>query len=406
MRVSRRTFLQSAVAASVVGAAVPRWMMPAGAQPLGPNEGMLLVVNLGGGLDGLSAFVPSAGDRRLAYEAGRGAEALAVNSLLPATVDHGFHPSLPRLAARFAAGNVAVVDGVGLPISLRSHTVSSAAVQSGSQSPLKTGWLGRHLDGYVDRNDELMSVAVSSTVPHHLRGAVNAAAAMPSGVGMWGANPEWRFDQTTADAVRAFAAAPIGRGPWADEVARTGATALDKAALTAGLPTSSSAPYGLARNSEIAAHIFNADIGTRVVAVSTSGYDTHAAQRSTLTQLLSLLDRSIDGFFSALSPALHNRVLVLVVSEFGRKLAHTASLGSDHGHAGLAMLIGSNVAGGLHSEPASLTTLDAQGSLIPTVDLLRVYSTVIDRWLGGDSNEVLGGTHDHLDLIAAGPGSA
>lgn len=406
MTISRRTFLQTAVAASAVGATVPRWMMPAGAAPLGPDEGMLVVVDLGGGADSLSVLVPSAGDRRLAYAAGRGSEALDAASLLPATVDHGFNPAMPRLASRFAIGDVAVIDGIGLPVSLRSHSVSADAVQSASVTPLHTGWLGRHLDGYVDRSDELMSVAVSPTVPLHVKGDVNDAAALPAGVGMWGANPDWRFDQTTADAVRAFAAAPTGRGPWADRVAQIGSRALDKAALTTGISGSSSAPSGIRQDMEIAAHVLNADIGTRVVSVGMGGYDTHAGQNNLLARNLSALDQAIDGFFAALSPNLHSRVLVLVVSEFGRKLANTSSMGTDHGYAGLSLLIGSNVAGGLHSESPSLTDLDVHGSLIPTVDLRRLYAAVLDNWLGGDSNAVLGKTFDPLGVIAAGPGTS
>lgn len=402
---SRRRFLQAAVAASAVGSAVPRWMMPAGAQALGQDQGMLLVVNLGGGLDALSVLVPTDGARRTAYANARGSESLGTDVLLPATVDHGFNPALPRLADRFGRGDVALVDGIGLPVSLRSHSVSTVAVQSASLTPITTGWLGRHMDGYADRADELMSVAVSATVPLHIKGAVNQAAAMPAGIDMWGAQSDWRFDRTTADAVRSFSQASVGHGPWADLVASTGASALDKAALTSGLPTSSTAPADIRRDMEIAAHVFNADIGTRVVAVGAGGYDTHSAQNTTLAHRLGVLDQAIEGFFAAVAPERHNRVMVLVVSEFGRKLAVTSSLGTDHGYAGISMLIGANVAGGLHSESPSLASLDAQGCLIPTVDLRRMYASVLDNWLGGDSTAVLGGTYQPLGLIAASPGT-
>lgn len=402
---SRRRFLQAAVAASAVGATIPRWMMPAGALPLASDEGMLLVVNLGGGLDSLSLLVPSDGARRSAYEAARGSEALAAGSLPPATVDHGFNPSLTHLSNRFSAGGVALVDGIGLPESLRSHSLSTAAVQSASLTPIPTGWLGRHLDGYSDRGDELMSVAVSSTVPLHVRGDVNQAAAMPPGTGMWGTDPNNRVDQTTADAVRAFSNSPADHGPWADLIAATGERALDKASLSVGLPTSSTAPRGIRQDMEIAAHVFNADIGTRVVAVGAGGYDTHGSQNTKTAHLLGELDQAIEGFFATLASDRHNRVMVLVVSEFGRKPGLTSSLGSDHGYAGISMLIGPNVAGGLHSESPSLTNLDAQDCMIPTIDLRSLYAPVLDGWLGGDSNAVLGGTYSPLGVIAASPGT-
>lgn len=402
---SRRQFLRSAVASAAVGAAVPRWAYAAGAQPLGPSEGMLVVVTLNGGCDSLSVLVPRSGARRTAYEAARRDIAIGASSLLAATDDHGLHPNLPRLAERYAAGKVAVIDGVAMPNNLRSHFVSTAVSQSASLTPRTTGWLGRHLDGYPDRADELMSVTVSPVVPLHLQGAVSQAAALPPGVGLWGADTTWRHERTAYDAVRAFAAAPLGRGPWADQIAATGGYALDKAAVSGSLATSAGTTAGIRRDMELAAHVLNADIGTRVVGVQTSGYDTHASQNTTMPRLLGDLDGAIDHFFATLAPERHNRVMVLVVSEFGRMAPMNASLGTDHGHAGLALAIGANVAGGLHSELPSIDAVDKHDSLVPSVDLRQVYATVIDRWLGGDSTESVGGQHGHLDFVAAPPGS-
>lgn len=403
---SRRQFIQAALAASAVGATVPRWATLAGAQPLAPNEGMLVVVTLRGGWDSLSVLAPRAGERRAAYEAARGGIALEAGTLLPATDDHGFHPSLPLLADRYATGQVALVDGVGMPANRGSHFVSTAMVWAATPTPSSTGWVGRHLDGHADQRDELMSVAVASAVPLHMQGAVNQCAALPPGVGLWGADTSYRHERAAYEAVRAFADTPLDRGPWANDIAATGAYALDKAAVTGALSTSAGNTPGLRRDMELAAHVLNADIGTRVVAVETSGYDTHGVQNRSLSHLLGQLDAAIDHFFATLTTGRHNRVMVLVVSEFGRKAPANASLGTDHGHAGIAMAVGPNVAGGLHSESPSISTPDRHGSMVPTIDLRHVYASVVDDWLGGDSVESLGGQYPALDLVSAPPGVA
>lgn len=402
---SRRQFLQAAVAATAVGATVPRWATLVGAQPLASHEGMLVVVTLTGGCDSLDVFVPRVGPRRAAYERARGSLAIDAASLTPATDDHGLNPNLPLLASRYAAGDVALIDGVGMPVNLRSHFVSTAVVQSASTTATPTGWLGRHLDAYPERSDELQSVAVSPVVPHHLRGAVNECAAMSPGIGLWGGDTRHRFERTAHDAIRAFADVSVNRGPWADDIAATGAYALNKAAVSGSLSQSAGPGAGIGRDLVLAAHVLNADIGTRVVAVQMTGFDTHAGQRRAMSKLLGELDQAIDRFFATLSAARHNRVMVLVVSEFGRVVPMNASLGTDHGHAGLAMAIGPNVVGGLHSELPNLEAPDEHDSLVPTVDMRQVYATILDGWLGGDSTQSLGGRYTPLGLVAAPPGS-
>ena len=401
---TRRHFLQTMLAASAAGVLVPRWATAAGAAPLGGDQGAVVVVDLSGGCDSLEVLVPIAGARRGAYESARGDIAVGVGSTLGALGDHGLSPYLPALADRYAAGEVAVIDGVGMPDNLRSHFMSAAVAQSASTSPLPTGWLGRHLEGHVEAADELLSVALSSIVPLHARGAVNECATMPVGLGMWGADRSQRFERRTIDAVRSFADAPSGRGPWGDQIAATAAYALDKAAVSGGLATSPTAETPLVAQFTVAANVLNADIGTRAVGVTTSGYDTHANQRVEVERLLGDLDAGIEAFFATLAPERQSRVVVLVVSEFGRMVPANASGGTDHGHAGVALVVGANVAGGVYGDHPDIARPDAHDSLVPTVDLREVYATIVDDWLDGDASEVLGRSFPSLGLIRSGPG--
>ena len=76
-------------------------------------------------------------------------------------------------------------------------------------------------------------------------------------------------------------------------------------------------------------------------------------------------------------------VVVMVFSEFGRRVAENTSLGTDHGTAGPAFIIGKPVKGGHYGAVPSLTDLD-EGNLRFTTDYRRLYATLIRGWMGND----------------------
>ncbi len=92
------------------------------------------------------------------------------------------------------------------------------------------------------------------------------------------------------------------------------------------------------------------------------------------------------------------RVLVLVFSEFGRRVAENGSKGTDHGTAGPVLLAGPCVRPGLHGAYPSLTDL-VDGDLKIAVDFRRVYATVLEDWLGLRSKQALGGAFESLPLF-------
>src|SRR5690349_25125195 len=91
-------------------------------------------------------------------------------------------------------------------------------------------------------------------------------------------------------------------------------------------------------------------------------------------------------------------VVMLVYSEFGRRVAANANEGTDHGTAGPVLIAGSGVRGGFVGEQPSLTDLD-DGDLKPTTDFRDVYATLITRVLGTDPEPVLGKGRVELPLL-------
>ncbi|MDH5289864.1 MAG: twin-arginine translocation signal domain-containing protein, partial [Acidimicrobiia bacterium] len=164
--VSRRRFLQAAAMASGAVALGPSLLAgPAGAAaPIGPGEGVLVLVTMAGGNDGLNTVIPIADG---AYQAKRGALAIPASQALAISDDRALHPRLDALQALWNQGQVAVIDGVGTPgTNDLSHFSCMARWMGGnSNGGLTSGWLGRYIDGLPGGDDPFHGVAIGTSVP-------------------------------------------------------------------------------------------------------------------------------------------------------------------------------------------------------------------------------------------------
>ena len=151
--------------------------------------------------------------------------------------------------------------------------------------------------------------------------------------------------------------------------------------------------------------MINANLGIRVFSVIYGDFDSHADQEPMHDARMADFNEGIKAFYNKLDPAFSARTLLLTVSEFGRRLQANHSGGTDHGAANTLLAIGPQVQGGFYGELPSLTQLDTEGNLRPSVDYRSVYATVLDGWLGADSNQILGGRYEDLGFVAR-PGPA
>ena len=148
----------------------------------------------------------------------------------------------------------------------------------------------------------------------------------------------------------------------------------------------------LAANLAVIARIIAADTGVRVFHTSLGGFDTHAFQvvpgnpaRGIHAGLLSVLSGAVTDFLDRLARrGRDEHVLVVVFSEFGRRLAENETFGTDHGTANPVFIIGKGVAAGLHGRHPGLSPneLTPSGDLVHTVDFRSVYAGVLPGWVG------------------------
>jgi len=136
-----------------------------------------------------------------------------------------------------------------------------------------------------------------------------------------------------------------------------------------------------------------AGLPLRCVAVTPeSQFDTHSAQAATFDSGLTLVADAIAAFQADLEArGIADRVLVHVWSEFGRRALENGSLGTDHGAAGVSMLIGSRASGGMVGEWPTLERLDVNGNQRVNVDFRGVYCSLLEQWFGQDAAAVIPG---------------
>lgn len=372
------------------------------------GERKLVLVQLSGGNDGLSMLVPYADP---AYHKARSTTRIGVDEVLKLDKRVGLHPALGRLKGVYDAGRLALVEGVGYPNAVRSHFKSMdiwhAAAPEGRAAD--RGWVGRLCaHAWPDADLPELVVHVGRRVPYSLHSSTQPPVAfeIPEGYRWLG---DERRRESYAEAALGCDEEPEGATSGSEAMlARLRATLGDaqrssdrvRQAAAAYRPAATYPATPLGDALRVTAAMIDADIGTRVLSVETGGYDTHSNQRARHDALMRTLDGALAAFLEDLEKKERDDVLVLVFSEFGRRVAENASRGTDHGKASVLLAAGPAVKGGLYGQAPSLANLD-EGDLAFTTDFRRAYATALGPWLAQDATQVLGTKHQPLGFVRA-----
>ena len=419
---SRRKFLAGLGLAGTVVAgsyAIDTWGRPlaasAAANPpkqSGKNRHTVVFVELAGGNDGINTVVPYTDPN---YRQLR--PTLAIDNPLDLDGSIGLHPSLAKLADRYRAGQVAIIEGIGYPNNDLSHFASIANWWSGTPGQASsTGWLGRYLDQTVGFSDPLAGIVIGPGPSPALVGERSFATSISDATGLqpdapaWITNPDtlpetWakfaprRADRSTllgqiqaAVGLTSDARNDLARILSAAPATSTDDTSTAAAAYTNGTPVASL---------ELAAQLVAAPEPPKVIYVTSIGdYDTHQGQTARQQALHADLDSGLERFFTSVTNAgVADNVIVVTLSEFGRRAQENGS-GTDHGAAAAHFIIGSKVKGGRYGKPTTLATLDSRGNLPMTVDFRQMYATALEGWLGVDAQPILGPGFAPLPVLA------
>ncbi len=409
--VTRRSFLKTSGLALAATALLPSVFDRAERVAATGSEGrygadtILVVVQMGGGNDGLNTVVPYGID---GYRENRPTLAIAESDVLPLDERMGLHPVLGALHRRYQDGQLAIVLGAGYPSPDLSHSRSMQIWQTAAPDRVESnGWLADYLATVPSAADALYATSVSNGASPALVGRGVDAAAIAS-LDAYRFRPDPKFPNDAdhqEELLRSLYGQDFAAAPLQALVARTGLKALASSARVQGAVRAYSSAvtyptFPLANSLKTVAQLIAADLGTRVYYVSFSGFDTHAAQLNTHARQLTGFADSVDAFLSdvaAMGSA--DRVLVMAFSEFGRRVRENASQGTDHGTAGPMFLIGNRVKGGLYGDQPSLLDLDGNKNLRYGVDFRSVYATTLGGWLGADPALVLGARYEDVGFI-------
>jgi uncharacterized protein (DUF1501 family) len=407
---SRRSFLlrSAGLALSVYGAGklarLP--VFEEGIASAAGRSGTVLVnVFLDGGADSLSILAPT-GDPN--YRRLRPSLALPANAnMFSEDTRLTWHPNAAPLAQLHAEGKVSVLPAVGYDHPDQSHFVSRHFWEVGAiDAGLRTGWLGRLLDVIGTADNPLQGVSMGGSLGPSLATTRVPVAAVdaPEEFGFW---MPGAWGPPADLGLNAFA--DVGRARKASRDPAVAQAA--RAAAFAGNVRTSLAPLGKdgkpnytpraaypqseerfpKRLAGLAA-MLSAGLPIRCATLSAPGaWDTHADQAKELPENLKITADSLFAFQRDLEArGLANRVLTLVWSEFGRRVAENGS-GTDHGAAGIGFVIGTQATGRMIGEFPGLGTLDPQGNLRATSDFRGLYASLCADWFGVDPGQVLPG---------------
>jgi uncharacterized protein (DUF1501 family) len=409
--ITRRDFVKNGVAAFTVGFAAPAFLSDL-AVAQGQSRRNLVVLYLSGGNDALSMLIPY---RDANYYARRPTQAVPAANVLQigsdsAGIELGLHPRLTGLRTIFNSGRLAIVQRTGYPNSSRSHFQGTDIWSTADpSSPQGTGWLGRYLDTLPSPVDPLTAWSTVRETPRTLLARTVGVPSIPNAQQYAFASPNTPADAVFArqSATRISSHLPVDRPhlSFVNSTAQAAFATLDRVVQVAAYaPTVLYPNNGLGQALRTVAGAMVGGVGTRVFWVQTGGFDTHAGQNTnqangTYTTLMATLDSALLAFHDDLrNHGLLNDTVVLQFSEFGRRISENGSNGTDHGAAGLMLVMGGTVRGGLFGTAANLrigadnpTLENNSGDVRHETDFRSVYATVIDRWLGADSGTILGG---------------
>ena len=351
---------------------------------------ILVVFEWFGGYDGLSTFVPYGDDELYRQRPNIG---VREKDVLKVDDHFGFQKSMLGMHRLWDDGQVAVIHGAGYDQPSFSHFTSSSYWHTGApNSGQEYGWYGRTADALDPHGtpNYLVNISPTQTLAVRAREHVPVVFDDPSAFTRAVFHPERPHienldrGQVARNDVHQFML-DVNRG------------ARDASALVSQAWES----YNATRNPDLrlldldkVVALIENDFPARLYYVRLQGslFDTHVNQESPHNRQVQYCSDAVWGFFEEMKRiGKQDEVAIFVHSEFGRRVPENTNLGTDHGTANVAFVLGGGVKGGQYSTPVSLTDLVLGDNLRHTVDFRNVYATLIEEFLGHrQSEDILG----------------
>ena len=394
-RLSRRGFLGGAAGLAALG-------VVNGFGPLGTTQvafggsnydgDVLVVVSLRGGFDGLSAVVPS-GDPH--YATNRPTIGIPNSQLIALDSMFGMNKALSALQPLWNSGDLALVHAVGQVDPTMSHFEAMAEMEVAAPgTSIRTGWIDRMV-GMTGSGPPFAATSVGPAVaPTSMSGAYPVT-------GMQSLHSFSLSGSGSSDAAawhRALNKLQHGATKPVLNAAKTTLSALNTAqALSQQTYTpanGASYPSGdVGPSLSNVAQLIKANVGLRVAAVDCGNWDMHVGLGSPtsgwLHDNLTELGGALAAFATDLGSAMSN-IVVVTLSEFGRRVEENDSNGVDHGHGNAVLVLGGGIKGGtVYGKWPGLADSDlVLGNLAGTTDYRTILAEILEARCGISTGSV------------------
>jgi uncharacterized protein (DUF1501 family) len=387
MRLSRRGLMGGALALAGASTLVGSAVVTASPARAASAPSVLVVVSLRGAADGLSLVVPHADPT---YYAARPRIAIPADRLLVKDGTFGLHPAMSALLPAWNAGKVAAYHATGLPVVNRSHFSAMEELEDADPgSNERVGWLNRLISGTPGGSPLQGFAAGTSTVPTSLLGpAPSMSAGAVDQVELPGNDKEGRRRQSLSVL-------------WGREKSTLGNSmratfqAIDEfGAAESSVDNSKTYPgSSLGRALSTSARIIRGDVGVEVITVDQGDWDMHTsmggADGGWMANNAKDFASSVAAFLDDLGP-FADRVTLVALSEFGRRVEENASGGTDHGYGNVMFVAGAGVRGGYHARWPGLGA-SYEADVLVTTDYRQVLADVVSKRFGASVAKVFPG---------------
>jgi len=352
----------------------------------------LIVVQLAGGNDGLNTIIPYRSDD---YYKLRPSIAIDADKLIKIHDELGFHAALKNMASLYDNGELSIINQVGYPNQNKSHFRASDIwlTASDANQYLQSGWLGRYLD--AECNQPHAAIQYGTQKSFALKGK--------KGLGMALTDPKQLFHMSNEPFLQELTQLNASKTGNLDFLYKTLASTQQSAQyLYQNFKTyRSKANYPkhkFAQSLKTIASLIGAGVETGIYYTEVGGFDTHTNQINRHKILLKQLDESLWALRNDLKASNNwDNTIVLVFSEFGRRIKENGSKGTDHGKANNVWLMGGKLKKPGFANAVTNLQLQEDDDLLHQIDFRSIYADITHNWL--ETNKAIISKHPDINLI-------
>jgi uncharacterized protein (DUF1501 family) len=302
------------------------------------------------------------------------------------------NPNFGALQPLWSSNQLAVVLGSGHPGVTRSHFEDQDLCERAAVANVRSGWLGRHIQYSSEPSGTFRAITIGSRVVLSLTTNAYQSIALSS-LDSFDLESDWRTGRDTL--VNGIGAL---YGDAGGVLATQASATLDAVDHLGAIRTDSEHPYvpdgganypdtEWGRGLSDIARMVKADLGLEVACIDYGGWDMHQnlGRATDADGSFSVLARDFSAGLAAFRADVGsrwNRVTVVTMSEFGRRVEENGDGGTDHGQGNVMFALGGAVNGGVYGDLPTLSQANlVEGDVPISIDYRHALSEIVSKRL-------------------------